>query len=227
MGKSLVREYNFEEVCVIEPGYGYIGTEDEFMDIRREWYIQSRGPMTEKALYAKWWSYIWNGKNKWIRRSCRNRMWWKWKTIVKICRLLMCKCFVYDRFCNRFFFDRKPAVYFYEFWCDKLILRSVCNDTWQWILNTLKFVEICLWDARVKWDCSSQVCLGRQVQFCKSCGYRERNGRLVDEFDGCLGYENDKIWNTELIWSEKDDDQMKAKIASRVNWSDLWFIIRV
>ena len=31
--------------------------------------------------FAKWWSNIWNGKNEWIRRSCRNRMWRKWKTI--------------------------------------------------------------------------------------------------------------------------------------------------
>ena len=47
--------------------------------------------------FAKWWSDIWNGKNKRIRRSCRNRMWREWKTIVKICRLLICKCFVCEK----------------------------------------------------------------------------------------------------------------------------------
>ena len=37
--------------------------------------------------------HIWNGKNKGIRRSCRNRMWRElWKTIVKICRIVVVGC---------------------------------------------------------------------------------------------------------------------------------------
>ena len=73
MEKSLGRECNFEEVCILSLERN-IGKEDEFR-VSGGSESQSRGPMTEKALLpSDDRTYVWNGKNERIRRSCRNRM---------------------------------------------------------------------------------------------------------------------------------------------------------
>ena len=71
-----------------------------------------------ESSFAKWWSDIWNRKNKWIRSSCWNGMWRKLKTIVNICRLLICKCFVYEKteFVIDSLFDRKCS-FWVLVWC--------------------------------------------------------------------------------------------------------------
>ena len=48
----------------------------------------------QRSLFAKWWSDIWNWMHEWIRRSCRNRMWRKLKTIV-ICKDIV-GCYLLD-----------------------------------------------------------------------------------------------------------------------------------
>ena len=53
-----------------------------------------------------------------------------------------------------------------------LVFWSVCDDACQWVLNALKFVEICLWDARVKWI--AVVKFAGDKWICKCCGCRKR-----------------------------------------------------
>ena len=100
-------------------------------------------------------------------------------------------------------FDIGRRCRFFQCWCDVLIFWSACNDTCQWIFNALKFVEICLWDARVKWIAIVKFAGDKWI--CKSCGCR-------DGFDGCLGYENNKIWIQ--IWF----DQRKSKLLTSGPW---------
>ena len=138
MGRSLGRECNFEKVC-FELGTEY-WQRRRVSGIRREW-IPESWTNDRESPFAKWWSDIWNGKNKWIRRSCRNSMWRKWKTIVKICRLLICECFVCEKteFVIDSLFDWKP-VKFFEYWWNSTsfenlsrfyenrILKKLLND---------------------------------------------------------------------------------------------------
>ena len=66
-----------------------------------------------------------------------------------------------------------------------LIFWSVCNDACQWVLNALKFVCICMWDARVKWI--AVVKFAGDKWICKSCGCRKRK-KMTNcmEMHGCL-----------------------------------------
>ena len=92
-----------------------------------------------------------------------------------------------------------------------LIFWSVCDDACQWVLNALKFVEICLWDPRVKWI--AVVKFAGDKWICKCChstavaaerGRRWRIRRMS------------RMWkwqdlDRELIWSEKDMSESKMK----------------
>ena len=60
-----------------------------FISWRVQVSVLSRGVVTEKALLPNE-SNLWNGKNEWIRRSCKNTISRKWKNIVKISKLLIC-----------------------------------------------------------------------------------------------------------------------------------------
>ena len=88
MGINLGRESNFKEVCF------KLGTENWqrgwISGIRKDWVPES-GTNDTECLFAKRCLDIWNGKNQWIRWSCRHRMWWKRESIVETSRLLFCK----------------------------------------------------------------------------------------------------------------------------------------
>ena len=133
MGRSLGRECNFEKVC-FELGTEY-WQRRRVSGIRREW-IPESWTNDRESPFAKWWSDIWNGKNKWIRRSCRNSMWRKWKTIVKICRLLICECFVCEKteFVIDSLFDWKRIVLAaaYRWFVDCLFVDSTSLKYSRW-----------------------------------------------------------------------------------------------
>ena len=180
-------------------------------------------------------------------------VWRKLKTIVKICRLLICKCFLCEKtdFVIDSLFDWKP-VQFLKYWFDVLIFWSVCNDACQWVL---KCVEVC-WDLLARW-CQSKVNCSSHVRHCglvvsapawdgTDCEFDSWQCRIYipcslssrllgslrgslgtygltqklclkslaqmnmqvmwlqkeeedDEFDGCLGCGNDKIWTAGII----------------------------
>ena len=64
--------------------------------------FQSLGVMTEKALLPRDVSDIWDGQNRCVLSSCRQRVRRKRKTIVKIGRLLNLKRFICKKtVCNR------------------------------------------------------------------------------------------------------------------------------
>ena len=60
-----------------------------------------------------------------------------------------------------------------------------------------------------EWSELQQSCLLETSEFARAVAVEREEEN--DEFDGCLGYENDKIWNTELIWSEKDMSELNMK----------------
>ena len=87
-----------------------------------------------------------------------------------------------------------------------LIFWSVCNDACQWVLNALKFVEIRLWDARIKWIAIVKFAGDKRI--CKSCGCRKRK-KMTDSTD--VSDVKMTRFGNRVICSEKDMSESKMK----------------
>ena len=97
-------------------------------------------------------------------------------------------------------------------------MKDYCKEMQVVYLLVFCMWEICeigLWDARVKWI--SVVKFAGDKWICKGCGCRKEEED--DEFDGCLGYENDKIWIQSWFDQRKTcQSQRWSQDCEQMNW---------